>query len=128
LGKGSSADTSGANKPGKDNRACPDTINPLLYRHARLNNIIGLFEVVLGIYQAMGYDVTTMSLIRVTLAGLSLIPYAFNCDCTGCNEPGKQDIKRLSGEGSRSTFTCFQHREIIQSQFLVHRPIISIFI
>ncbi|MFB3763899.1 MAG: alkyl/aryl-sulfatase [Methanotrichaceae archaeon] len=48
-----------------DNGTCPDTINPLLYRHARLNNINGLFEVVPGrIYQVRGYDITTMSLIK----------------------------------------------------------------
>ena len=47
-----------------DNGTCPDTINPLLCRHARLNNINGLFEVVPGIYQVRGYDVTAMSLIK----------------------------------------------------------------
>ncbi len=47
-----------------DNGTCPDTINPLLYRHARLNNINGLFEVVPGIYQVRGYDITAMSLIK----------------------------------------------------------------
>jgi alkyl sulfatase BDS1-like metallo-beta-lactamase superfamily hydrolase len=47
-----------------DNGTCPDTINPLLCRHARLNNIKGLFEVVPGIYQVRGYDITTMSLIK----------------------------------------------------------------
>ncbi|MCJ7444886.1 MAG: MBL fold metallo-hydrolase [Methanotrichaceae archaeon] len=46
------------------NGTCPDTINPLLCRHARLNNINGLFEVVPGIYQVRGYDMTTMSLIK----------------------------------------------------------------
>lgn len=47
-----------------DDGVCPDTINPLLCRHARLNNINGLFEVVPGIYQVRGYDLTTMSLIK----------------------------------------------------------------
>lgn len=47
-----------------DNGTCPDTINPLLCRHARVNNIKGLFEVVPGIYQVRGYDITTMSLIK----------------------------------------------------------------
>jgi alkyl sulfatase BDS1-like metallo-beta-lactamase superfamily hydrolase len=46
------------------NGTCPDTINPLLCRHARLNNINGLFEVVPGIYQVRGYDITAMSLIK----------------------------------------------------------------
>jgi alkyl sulfatase BDS1-like metallo-beta-lactamase superfamily hydrolase len=48
----------------QNNRTCPDTINPLLYRHARLNDINGLFEVVPGIYQVRGYDITAMSFIK----------------------------------------------------------------
>lgn len=47
-----------------DNQTPPDTINPLLYRHARVNRINGLFEVVPGIYQVRGYDITTMTLIK----------------------------------------------------------------
>jgi len=47
-----------------DNATCPDTINPLLYRHAKLNKINGLFEVAAGIYQVRGYDITSMSLIK----------------------------------------------------------------
>ncbi len=49
----------------QDNETSPDTINPLLYRHARVNNINGLFEVVPNkIYQVRGYDITAMSLIK----------------------------------------------------------------
>jgi alkyl sulfatase BDS1-like metallo-beta-lactamase superfamily hydrolase len=49
----------------QENETSPDTINPLLYRHARLNNINGLFEVVPDkIYQVRGYDITAMSLIK----------------------------------------------------------------
>lgn len=48
-----------------NNRTCPDTINPQLFRHSQLNNINGLFEVVPGkIYQVRGYDITAMSLIK----------------------------------------------------------------
>jgi len=47
-----------------DNGTSPDTIHPLLYRQARLNNIHGLFEVTDGVYQVRGYDVSSMSLIR----------------------------------------------------------------
>jgi alkyl sulfatase BDS1-like metallo-beta-lactamase superfamily hydrolase len=49
----------------QNNETCPDTINPLLYRHARLNNINGLFEVIPDkVYQVRGYDITAMSLIK----------------------------------------------------------------
>lgn len=47
-----------------DNETCPATVNPLLYRHARVNKINGLFEVADGIYQVRGYDLTSMSLIK----------------------------------------------------------------
>ncbi|PKL59417.1 MAG: MBL fold metallo-hydrolase, partial [Methanomicrobiales archaeon HGW-Methanomicrobiales-4] len=47
-----------------NNGTCPDTINPLLYRQAQLNNINGLFNVTDDIYQVRGYDVTSMSLIK----------------------------------------------------------------
>ena len=47
-----------------DNETRPDTINPLLYRQAQLNNINGLFNVTDSIYQVRGYDVTSMSLIK----------------------------------------------------------------
>lgn len=42
----------------------PDTVNPSLWRQALLNNHAGLYEVVDGIYQVRGYDLTTMSIIR----------------------------------------------------------------
>jgi alkyl sulfatase BDS1-like metallo-beta-lactamase superfamily hydrolase len=41
----------------------PDTVNPSLWRHARLNAEIGLFKVTDGIYQLRGFDVANMTLI-----------------------------------------------------------------
>ncbi len=42
----------------------PDTANPGLWRHTRLNHIHGLFEVVDGIYQVRGYDLSNITFIR----------------------------------------------------------------
>jgi len=42
----------------------PASVNPSLWRQAKLNNIHGLFEVVPGIYQVRGYDLSNMTLIR----------------------------------------------------------------
>ena len=42
----------------------PDTVNPSLWRMAKLNMIHGLFEVTDGIWQARGYDLSVMSIIR----------------------------------------------------------------
>ena len=42
----------------------PDTVNPSLWRQARLNAIYGLFEVTEGIYQVRGYDLANVTFIR----------------------------------------------------------------
>jgi alkyl sulfatase BDS1-like metallo-beta-lactamase superfamily hydrolase len=42
----------------------PDTVNPSLWRQARLNNLHGLFEVTDGIYQVRGFDLANMTVIR----------------------------------------------------------------
>lgn len=41
----------------------PATVNPSLWRHARLDRIHGLFELRPGLYQLRGYDVSVMTLI-----------------------------------------------------------------
>ena len=44
---------------------CPDTVNPSLWRQARLNALHnGLFEVCDGIYQVRAFDIANMTLIR----------------------------------------------------------------
>ncbi len=42
----------------------PDTVNPSLWRQARLNAIHGLFEVVEGMYQIRGMDLANMTIIE----------------------------------------------------------------
>lgn len=42
----------------------PPTVNPSLWRQAKLNRIHGLFEVVEGIYQVRGYDLSNISFVR----------------------------------------------------------------
>jgi alkyl sulfatase BDS1-like metallo-beta-lactamase superfamily hydrolase len=42
----------------------PATVNPSLWRQEQLNNKIGLFKVVDGIYQIRGYDLANMTLIE----------------------------------------------------------------
>lgn len=42
----------------------PDTVNPSLWRNARLNMFAGLFEVTDGIYQVRGYDLSNITFIR----------------------------------------------------------------
>jgi alkyl sulfatase BDS1-like metallo-beta-lactamase superfamily hydrolase len=48
-----------------DVKTAPDTVNPSLWRQARLNAVHGLFEVVPGqIWQLRGYDISVMTIIR----------------------------------------------------------------
>jgi alkyl sulfatase BDS1-like metallo-beta-lactamase superfamily hydrolase len=42
----------------------PDSVNPSLWRQSRLNAIEGLFEVVPGIYQVRGLDLSTVSFVE----------------------------------------------------------------
>jgi len=42
----------------------PDTVNPSLWRHAQLNNNIGLYKVTEGVYQLRGFDIANMTLIE----------------------------------------------------------------
>ncbi|WP_432104770.1 alkyl/aryl-sulfatase [Streptomyces sp. bgisy091] len=43
---------------------CPDTVNPSLWRQSRLVADHGLFEVVEGIYQVRGFDLSNMTLVE----------------------------------------------------------------
>ena len=52
----------------------PDTVNPSLWRMAKLNMLHGLFEVVDGIYQARGYDLSVMSIIRTDTGYIVIDP------------------------------------------------------
>jgi len=42
----------------------PPTVNPSLWRQARLNGIHGLFEVTPGIYQLRGFDLANMTIVE----------------------------------------------------------------
>ncbi|MCG9729124.1 MBL fold metallo-hydrolase [Shewanella sp. Isolate13] len=42
----------------------PESVNPSLWRQARLNNIDGLFEVTTDVYQLRGFDLANMTVIK----------------------------------------------------------------
>ena len=42
----------------------PESVNPSLWRQARLNGIHGLFEVTRGVWQVRGYDLANMTIIE----------------------------------------------------------------
>ena len=47
-----------------NNETAPDTVNPSLWRQARLNAIHGLFKVTDGMYQIRGMDLANMTIIE----------------------------------------------------------------
>ncbi|MGA2738898.1 MAG: alkyl sulfatase dimerization domain-containing protein [Bryobacteraceae bacterium] len=57
-----------------EDQPAPDSVNPALWRHAQLNNINGLFEVIPGIYQARGFDVAVATFIRGKLGWIVVDP------------------------------------------------------
>ncbi|HEX4182655.1 MAG TPA: alkyl sulfatase dimerization domain-containing protein [Caulobacteraceae bacterium] len=47
-----------------DGRDCPATVNPSLWRQARLNAVHGLFEVTPGVYQVRNFDLSNITFIE----------------------------------------------------------------
>lgn len=52
----------------------PASVNPSLWRHARLNDIHGLFEVADRVYQLRGFDLANMTLIRGDIGWIVVDP------------------------------------------------------
>lgn len=52
----------------------PDTVNPSLWRQSTLNAIQGLFEVVPGIYEVRGFDLSNVTFIEGETGVLVLDP------------------------------------------------------
>src|SRR5262245_5222577 len=52
----------------------PGSVNPSLWRQAKLNGLHGLFQVAEGIYQVRGYDVSNLSLIRGQTGWIAVDP------------------------------------------------------
>lgn len=59
----------------------PESVNPSLWRQSRLNNINGLFEVVPGIYQVRGFDISNMTIIEGQ-SGVIVIDPATSSECS----------------------------------------------
>ena len=52
----------------------PATVNPSLWRQARLNNIAGLFEVAPSIYQVRGMDISNVTFVAGTIGWIVIDP------------------------------------------------------
>lgn len=54
--------------------AAPDTVNPSLWRHAQLNHHHGLFEVMEGVWQVRGYDISNITFMKGKTGWLVIDP------------------------------------------------------
>ena len=52
----------------------PDSVHPSLWRHAQLNHHRGLYEVIPGVWQVRGYDISNITFIRGTKGWLVIDP------------------------------------------------------
>ena len=57
-----------------DTDEAPPTVNPSLWRQARLNSIAGLFEIVDGFYQVRGLDLSNITFVRGDTGWLVIDP------------------------------------------------------
>src|ERR1700757_2868373 len=61
---------------------CPPTVDPSLWRQAKLTAIQGLFEVTGGVYQVRGADLSNMTLVE-TDNGVIVIDPLVSEECAG---------------------------------------------
>jgi alkyl sulfatase BDS1-like metallo-beta-lactamase superfamily hydrolase len=64
----------------------PDTVNPSLWRHARLNANHGLFEVADGVWQVRGYDISNITFIKGTEGWVVIDPLTTEATARASNE------------------------------------------
>ncbi len=64
--------------------AHPDTVNPSLWRQAQLNAIHGLFEVVPGVWQARGYDLSNITFIAGDTGWVIIDPLTTELTAAAC--------------------------------------------
>ncbi len=64
----------------------PDTVNPSLWRQARLNAVHGLFEVTDGVWQARGYDISNITFLAGDSGWLVIDPLTSTETAAACLE------------------------------------------
>ena len=64
----------------QDQPACPDTVNPSLWRQAQLNRAHGLYEVTPGVYQVRNFDISNITFIEGD-KGLIVIDPLTSAEC-----------------------------------------------
>ena len=70
----------------RDHAEPPDTVNPSLWRQARLNSNHGLYQVADGLWQARGYDLSNVSFIQGDKGWVVIDPLTTEATAAACLE------------------------------------------
>ncbi len=70
----------------REQETAPDSVNPSLWRQARLNSIHGLFEVAEGMWQARGYDLSNVTFIKGDTGWIIIDPLTTGETAAACLE------------------------------------------
>jgi alkyl sulfatase BDS1-like metallo-beta-lactamase superfamily hydrolase len=62
----------------------PDSVHPSLWRHGRLNAIHGLFEVIPGVWQCRGYDLSNITFIEGRKGWIVIDPLTTSVTAAAC--------------------------------------------
>lgn len=84
---------------------CPPTADPSLWRQGRLNSLHGLFEVVEGVYQIRGFDVSNMTIIEGP-EGLVVVDPLISEECAAA---GLALYRRNRGDGLPVAAVVYSH-------------------
>ncbi|MGY6502630.1 MAG: alkyl/aryl-sulfatase [Acidimicrobiales bacterium] len=68
----------------RESPTAPDTVNPSLWRQAGLNSIHGLFEVVDGVWQARGYDLSNVTFVAGDTGWIVIDPLTSSETAAAC--------------------------------------------
>jgi len=80
-----------------NNQPCPPTANPKLWRQGQLNAKQGLYEVVPGIFQIRGFDLSVMTIVEGT-EGIVIVDPLVSCECAAA---GLELYQTHRGKGKR---------------------------
>ncbi|MFT7598097.1 MAG: alkyl sulfatase BDS1-like metallo-beta-lactamase superfamily hydrolase [Acidimicrobiales bacterium] len=70
----------------RNNVEPPESVNPSLWRQARLNSNHGLFEVADGMWQARGYDISNITFLRGDTGWVIIDPLTTEATAAACLE------------------------------------------
>ncbi|MCS5593504.1 MAG: MBL fold metallo-hydrolase [Porticoccaceae bacterium] len=87
----------------------PDTVNPSLWRQAKLNNIRGLFKVEEGIYQLRGFDLANTTLIKSESGWIVVDPLTSLETTTAAMKFAEQHLGKINLTGVIFTHSHADH-------------------